>query len=93
MELKSIENFRLTDRNKAGGDAIFDYHGQEIKAEFNFYLQSNECLSIRLGRHDKAVPTSELEDFIQQNRLELKKMVKPDVERVRRERRERLYGA
>lgn len=89
MKLLAIENFRLTDRNKAGGDAIFDYKGIRIKADFIFYLQSDQCLSIRVGRHDPEIHTAELEEYINQNRQELKKFVKPDVERVRKEQRMR----
>ncbi|MDD2510732.1 MAG: hypothetical protein PHP26_10540 [Syntrophomonas sp.] len=92
MNFIGIENLRLTDRNKAGGDAIFEHNGERVKAEFNFYLQLNECLSIRLGRHDKRLSTADLENFISNKRMELKKMVKPDVERLRREKRKELYG-
>lgn len=92
MQFKRIDNFRFTDRNKAGGDAVFDCDGEERKAEFVFYLQSIYCLSIKLGRHDKAMSTSELEAFIRENMQSLKKMVNPDVERIRKERRALLYG-
>lgn len=91
MQFKRIDNFRFTDRNKAGGDAVFDCEGEERKAEFVFYLQSTYCLSIKLGRHDKAMQTSELEEFIRNNMIVLKKMVNPDVERIRKERRAVLY--
>lgn len=89
MDLIKIDNFRLTDRNKAGGDAIFDYNGKTVKADFIFYLQSDQCLSIRVGRHDTEVHTAELEAYINANRQDLKKLVKPDVERVRKEQRRR----
>ncbi|MDD2621004.1 MAG: hypothetical protein PHC92_10090 [Syntrophomonadaceae bacterium] len=92
MQFKRIDNFRFTDRNKAGGDAVFDCEGVERKAEFVFYLQGIYCLSIKLGRHDKAMVTSELEEYIRKNMTELKKMVNPDVERIRKERRAILYG-
>ncbi|MEN6328326.1 MAG: hypothetical protein ABFD18_19225 [Syntrophomonas sp.] len=93
MQFKRIDNFRFTDRNKAGGDAVFDCDGEERKAELVFYLQSTYCLSVKLGRHDKALVTSELEEFVRNNMIELKKMVNPDVERIRKERRAVLYGA
>lgn len=90
MRLIGIENFRLTDRNKANGDAIFDVNGQKLKADFIFYLQGNDCLSIRVGRHDLKMQTVDLENFIKENRLGLRRQVKPDVERVRAEVRARL---
>ena len=92
MKFIGFENLRLTDRNRAGGDAVFELNGEKAKAEFSFYLQLNECLSIRLNRHDKKLSTAELEKFISDNRLELKKMVQPDVERLRRAKRKELYG-
>lgn len=92
MKFIGFENLRLTDRNRAGGDAVFELNGEKAKAEFSLYLQLNECLSIRLNRHDKKLSTAELEKFISDNRLELKKMVQPDVERLRRAKRKELYG-
>jgi len=92
LKFIGFENLRLTDRNRAGGDAVFELNGEKAKAEFSFYLQLNECLSIRLNRHDKKLSTAELEKFISDNRLELKKMVQPDVERLRRAKRKELYG-
>jgi len=92
LKFIGFENLRLTDRNRAGGDAVFELNGEKAKAEFSFYLQLNECLSIRLNRHDKKLSTAELEKFISDNRLELKKMVQPDVERLRRQKRKELYG-
>lgn len=92
MRLMGIENFRLVDRNKAGADVIFEKDSNEYKANFFFYLQGNSCLSIRTGRHEEGLRTYELEDYIKENRNELKKMVKPEVERVRKEQRIRVYG-
>lgn len=90
MRFLGIENFRLTDRNKANGDAVFEVEGQPVKADFIFYLQGQDCLSIRVGRHDTRLTTEELESFLKDNRLALRKLVKPEVERVRRERREQM---
>jgi len=91
MKFLGIENFRLTDRNKANGDAIFEIGDQQLaKADFIFYLQADDCLSIRLGRHEARLKTEELEAFLKDNMRELRKLVKPEVERVRRERREQM---
>lgn len=93
MELLSLENFRFTDRSKAGADAYLDYCGQKIHAEFNFYLQGSQCLGIRLGRHDKQIATELLEKYIRENLSQLKKMVVPDIERIRQERFNRMMEA
>lgn len=89
MRLLRIENFRHIDRNKAGGDAYLEYCQHTVKAELIFYLQGNECLNIRLGRHDTTVTTSELEEFLKNCRANLRKQIKPDVERIRKERWEK----
>jgi len=91
MKFLGIENFRLTDRNKANGDAVFEIGDQQlVKADFIFYLQGEDCLSIRVGRHDSSLKTEELEAFLKENMRDLRKLVKPEVERVRRERREQM---
>ncbi|MGI5881041.1 MAG: hypothetical protein ACOX6L_10720 [Syntrophomonadaceae bacterium] len=92
MDMIRIDNFRLTDRNKANGNVIFNFEGEEAWADFIFYLQANDCLSIRLGRHDSRLDTADIEQFIRQNLQALKKQVQPDVERLRRERRERIMA-
>ncbi|MDD3853522.1 MAG: hypothetical protein PHD40_07700 [Syntrophomonadaceae bacterium] len=92
MEMIRIDNFRLTDRNKANGNVIFNYEGDEAWADFNFYLQSTYCVSIRLGRHDTRLETRDIEEFIRQNSQALKQQVQPDVERLRRERREGIMA-
>ncbi len=93
MRLLRIDNFRHIDRNKAGGDAYLEYNEQIVKAEFIFYLQGSDCLNIRLGRHDTVVSTLELEEFLKESRNELRKQIKPDVERIRKERREKIDSA
>lgn len=92
MQLVALENFRLTDRNKAGGDAILEYQEKRIKADLIFYLQGYQCLNIRLGRHDKEVTTGEMEKFLEENKTKLRKMVQPDIERLKKERMARYYG-
>ena len=93
MELLSLENFRFIDRNKAGANACLNYEGKKVNAEFNFYLQGNQCLGIRLGRHDTEVETALLEKFIRENHAMMKKMVIPDIIRIRQERSERMMQA
>ncbi len=90
MELLSLENFRFIDRNKAGANAYLDYEGEKVHAEFNFYLQGNQCLGIRLGRHDTQVETALLEKYIRENHTWIKKMVVPDIIRIRQERLDKM---
>ncbi len=85
-----IENFRHIDRNKAGGDAYLEYGQHTVKAEFIFYLQGSDCLNIRLGRHDTVVSTLELEEFLKESRNDLRRQIKPEVERIRKERRGKI---
>ncbi|KUG03471.1 hypothetical protein ASZ90_019107 [hydrocarbon metagenome] len=90
MRLLRLENFRHIDRNKAGGDAYLEYGQQVIKAELIFYLQGSDCLNIRLGRHDTVITTSELEEFLKECKSDLRKQIRPDVERIRKERKENM---
>ncbi|HHW61991.1 MAG TPA: hypothetical protein GX404_08815 [Syntrophomonadaceae bacterium] len=92
MELLRFENLRFIDRNKIGGDAIFNCDGEEKMADFHFYVQGDQCLSIRLGRHDADLETEQLQNFIRQRHAALKKQVNPEVKRLRAERRRALYG-
>ncbi len=90
MDLIKYEDFRLTERNKALANMYFNYNNTKVKAEFIFYLQRDECLGIRVGRHDATVPTQELKQYVHQNKLSLQRMVKPDVVRVKEERLRKL---
>lgn len=90
IKLVAVENFRLTDRNKAGGDGIFDHNGQTVKAELIYYLQSNRCLSIKLGRHDPSVATTALENYLTEHQTEMRNMVASDVESLKQERQARI---
>lgn len=92
MQLVSIDNLRMIGQNMAGGDAVFDIDGKQVKAEMNFYLQGTQCLAIKLGRHDKGVASSDLEAYLNQYIMEIKKQIKPDVERIRKERRILVFG-
>lgn len=85
LQLLAVENLRMLDRNKAGGNALLLSGDQTIRAEWVFYLQGNECLNIRLGRHDGSVPTDILETYLKENRARLRQLVKPDVIRLRKE--------
>ncbi|PKM78035.1 MAG: hypothetical protein CVU90_04790 [Firmicutes bacterium HGW-Firmicutes-15] len=92
MQLIAIENLRMTGQNMAGADVVFDIDGRPVKAELNFYLQGTQCLAIKLGRHDKGVASSDLEAYLKQSGIEIKKQLKPDIERIRKERRRLVFG-
>jgi len=87
MRLARIDNLRMVDRNKAGGQGVFEIDGQISHAELFFYLQGNQCLSIRLGRHDKNVNTAQLEKYIEEKRSDIRRIITPQVERIREEAR------
>jgi hypothetical protein len=90
VRLVAVENFRLTDRNKAGGDGIFDRDGHLIKAELIYYLQGSKCLNIRLGRHDPAVKTSELESYLTSNQTIMRQMAGVEAEKLKKEKQAKL---
>jgi hypothetical protein len=91
VELKEIRNFRLIDRNKAAAEVTFLVDGADCETELIYYLQSDYCLSIRVGRkRTDSLSYEQIEDYLHEHRVELKKQIKPEVERVRRESREAL---
>jgi len=91
MEIKKIENFRLIDRNKAGAAVEVDIEGKSCLAEWVFYLQADYCVSIRVGRILSGDTTLEkLEEKIFENRVAIKSLIRPEVQRVRAERRAML---
>lgn len=92
MNLLRFDNLRFIDRNKLGGDAVFDCNGIEKKADFHFYLQGDRCLSIHLGRHDPDLSTAELQEFLDQNQVSLRRKMQPDFKRLREERHRMIYG-
>jgi hypothetical protein len=93
MQLITIENLRMTGQNMASGDAVFDIEGsKQIKAELNFYLQGNQCLAIKLGRHDKSVSSNDLNLYLIQQKNDIRQQIKSDIERLRKERRRLVFG-
>ncbi|MGS0764830.1 hypothetical protein [Syntrophomonas curvata] len=79
MQLVAIENFRMIDRNKAAGAGQFREGQTDASVELIFYLQSNYCVTVKVGRHDKTFFQEKLDDFVHENRVELKKMVAPMI--------------
>lgn len=79
MQMLSLDNFRMIDRNKAAGAAQFQDGEINTEVELIFYLQSNYCVTIKVGRHDKTISQEELVKYVHENRVELKKMVLPMI--------------
>ncbi len=69
----------MIDRNKAAGAAQFQDGEINTEVELIFYLQSNYCVTIKVGRHDKTISQEELVKYVHENRVELKKMVAPMI--------------
>ncbi|MGE5391168.1 MAG: hypothetical protein ACM3PE_08925 [Deltaproteobacteria bacterium] len=92
MQLTNIENMRMIDRNKAAGKATFEVDGQPHFAELIFYLQSDYCLSIRAGRCGEGLSTETVEEYLKANRAVMKRDIKPEVEKLRQQQRETIYG-
>lgn len=93
MQLTNIENMRMIDRNKAAGSATFEIDGRNHNAELIFYLQSDYCLSIRAGRCGEGLSTERVEQYLLENRAAMKRDIKPEVERLRKQQREACYGS
>ncbi len=79
MQMLSLDNFRMIDRNKAAGAAQFQAGEINAEVELIFYLQSNYCVTIKVGRHNKTFSDEELVQYVHENRVELKKMVAPMI--------------
>lgn len=79
MQLLAIDNFRMIDRNKAAGTAQFQEGVINAPVELIFYLQSSYCVTIKVGRHDKTFSQEMLDEFVYENRVDLKKMVAPMI--------------
>lgn len=75
MQLVAIENFHMIDRNKAAGAGQFREGQTDALVELIFYLQSNYCVTVKVGRHDKTFAPEKLEDFVRENWTELRKRV------------------
>jgi len=88
MEIKSVQDFKLIDRNKASAEVDVVLSGEEVKSLWIFYLQADYCVSIRAGKILTGNCTvKEMDDQVFEHRVHIKSLVKPDIERVRAERR------
>ncbi len=88
MEIKTIENFRLVDRNKASAAVEVNIEGKDCLAEWVFYLQADYCVSIKVGKIIKGdIELKQLAEEVFENRVNIKSVIRPEVQRVRAERR------
>ncbi|HBQ27793.1 MAG TPA: hypothetical protein DD791_15465 [Syntrophomonas sp.] len=87
MQMLSLDKFRMIDRNKAAGSALLKEGETKAEVELIFYLQSNYCVTIKVGHHDKNFSQEELVQYVHENRVELKKMVLPMIPPAREEAR------
>ena len=90
MQLKSIADLHMTDYNMAGGKGIFQVDNCQCEADLVFYLQGQECLGIRLGRHDKSVATRALEEYLILHKTEIRAQIKQEIPHLREEGRQVL---
>lgn len=94
MDIKKIEDFKLIDRNKASARVSTVIAESACIAEWVFYLQADYCVSIRAGRIlEGDISTDALEKNIFDQRVAIKALVKPEIVRVRAERRAMLNQA
>ena len=88
MEINKIENFKLVDRNKASAVVEVDIDGKSCLMEWVFYLQADYCVSIRVGKVINGdVALDRIEEQVFENRVNIKSLIRPEVQKVRAERR------
>jgi hypothetical protein len=90
VQLVSFTGLHLTDYNMATGKGVFAADNGQHEAELFFYLQGQDCLGIRLGRHDQGISTQALEDYLAMHKTEIRRQIQPVVEELREEGRQQL---
>ena len=85
MQMLAIEDLRMISSNMANGNAVFKVNNFRYGAELVFYLQGNDCVGIRLGRHDKSMETSALEEYLTTHKMEIRRQIKPEISSLRNE--------
>ncbi len=85
MQMLAIEDLRMISSNMANGNAIFKVNNFRYSAEFVFYLQGNDCVGIRLGRHDKRMETKALEEYLNAHKMEIRRQIKPEISSLKNE--------
>lgn len=85
MEIVAIEDLCMISSNMATGNAVFKVNNFRYKAEFVFYLQGNECVGVRLGRHDHKMGTNTLEEYLTTHKMDIRRRIKPEIINLRNE--------
>lgn len=92
MQMIAIEDTHIIADNLAVSQAVFASGAGQYQAELRLYLQKNDCLGIRLGRHDSGMNTSELEDFLLVHKTELRQRISAQMPELRQEYRQKLLA-
>lgn len=91
MQMLKIEDLQMKSSNMAGGNAIFKVNNFRYKAELVFYLQGQECVGIRLGRHDQKMETRELEDYLTAHKMEMRRQIAQELVSLKNENMQTEY--
>jgi len=91
MQMLAIEDLRMISSNMANGKAIFKVNNFRYKADLVFYLQGNDCVGIRLGRHDMSLETGALEEYLTAHKMEMRRQIKPEISSLRNENKQAEY--
>lgn len=85
MKIIALEDMHIIADNLAVSQAIFAQGSDQYRAELRLYLQKDDCLGIRLGRHDSGLQTGELEGYLAANKMELRHRIStriPDLKQA-----------
>lgn len=91
MQILAIEDLSLISSNMANGNAIFKVNNFRYRAELVFYLQGNDCVGIRLGRHDRSLETGSLEEYLTAHKMEIRRQIKPEISNLRNKNKQTEY--
>ncbi len=93
MQMVMIEDLCMTADNFAGAEAVFKEENSQYRAELRIYLQGNDCLAVHVGRHDRSILTSKLEDYLFTHKIEIRKQISAEVPRLRKEYKQMLIDS
>lgn len=91
MQMLAIEDLRMISSNMANGKAILKVNNFRYKADLVFYLQGNDCVGIRLGRHDMNLETRSLEEYLTVHKMEIRRQIKPEISSLKNENKQTEY--
>lgn len=91
MQMLKIEDVHMISSNMAAGNAIIKVNNFRHKAELVFYLQGNNCVGVRLGKHDQKLKTKNLEAFLNVNKMEIRKQAAQEICDLKNENKQDEY--